>query len=147
MGKNAQEKVDTASKTIKEATKNKNTKIIIGIVVLLIIALNTIWNMTDSKITTEVESLRAQIAALGDRVDETLKFSSSTDLEALEAKVISIEKAKEVFDARLNAVLKVEEAKLEMLTKALEEQRAYVEKALENQRTYVEELKNLLAGN
>jgi len=146
---NAKEKVDAASKMLQEAVKNKNTKIIVGVVIVVIIAFNTFWNMTESKIVSEMAPLKAQITAMGAQVTaigERVDVSSGTNFEALkaefenfkktlEAETASLRKAGETFDGRLNAVVKSEEEKLEVLKKAMEDQNAYVE-----------ELKGLLAG-
>jgi len=160
---NAKEKVDAASKMLQEAVKNKNTKIIVGVVIVVIIAFNTFWNMTESKIVSEMAPLKAQITAIGAQVTaigervtaiegrvtaigERVDVSSGTNFEALkaeienfkkmlEAEMASLRKAGETFDVRLNAVVKSEEEKLEVLKKTMEDQNAYVE-----------ELKGLLAG-
>ena len=150
-GKNTKEKFDEAVKTVAETAKTTKGKIV-GIIVLAIIVLNMFWNMMESKITTELQSVRTDLGALNARLakveteaEKTAKLET-VDLDAIRAEAQSVKasaetiadlmtKTGENFDAKLNAIVKSEEAKLDVLSKELE-----------NQRIYIDSLKNLLAG-
>ncbi len=126
------EKIDATMKTVSETAKSKNGKIV-GIVVLVIILLNTFWSMMESKMTTELQAVKADIAALNTRVTEMEK--GTINLDAVKADIESIKGASANFEAKLNAVVKAEESRQEVLAKDLESHKAYIE-----------ELKSLLAG-
>jgi hypothetical protein len=127
-----QEKLETAVRALKETAKSGKGKII-GIVVLVIILLNTFWNMMENKMTTELQAVKADLAGLNDRLVELEK--GTPDVEAVKADVAAIQQAGAEFESKLNAVIKAEEEKLEILTKSAESQKAYLES-----------LKNRLAG-
>ena len=129
---NTQDKLDTTVQSLVEKAKSKKGKII-GIVILVIILLNTFWNMVENKITTELQTVRADLASFNDRLSEAEK--GTLDVEAVKADVAAIQKAGADFEAKLNAVIEAEEEKLEILTKDAE-----------SQRVYVESLKSRLAG-
>ena len=150
-------KKGSVEKTAVEATMETvkcslaaNWKVIVGILVLVIIVLNTFWNMTETKISEtvaqaigsisvaeEIESFKAELksdlAKLDARVSETEK--GTIDLDAVKADIASIKEAGEEFDKKLNAVIKAEEGKLALL-----------EKDVVNQKAYIDELKGLLEG-
>ena len=120
-------------------------KVIAGVVVLLIIVMNTFWNMTESKITetlakeigsfkTELKSeLKSDLDNIDARISETEK--GTIDLDAVKTDIASIKKAGEDFEKKLAAVIKAEEDKLTRL-----------EKDVENQKAFISELKGLLEG-
>jgi len=129
-----------------------NWKIIAGILVVIIIVLNTFWNMTETKISEtvaqaigsitvaeevakEMESLKTEfksdIAKLDARLSEAEK--GTIDLDAVKADIVAIKKAGEDFEKKLNAVIKAEEGKLALL-----------EQDAANQKAYIDELKSLL---
>ena len=130
--KSPKEKFDETMKTVTEKAKTKTGKIV-GIVVLVIVLLNIFWSMMENKVASEVQAVRADIAALNTRLAEMEK--GSIDLEAVKADAETIKKVGETFEAKLNAIVKAEEAKLEILAKDME-----------NQKAYIEDLKSLLAG-
>jgi type II secretory pathway component PulM len=131
-GANTQEKLDAAVQSLVEKAKSKKGKII-GIIVLVIILLNTFWNMTENKITAELQAVKADLAELNSRLAEVEK--GTPDVEAMKADADAIRKAGANFESKLNAVIKAEEEKLEILTQSAESQKAYLEG-----------LKNRLAG-
>ncbi|MDR1649947.1 MAG: hypothetical protein LBR71_06760 [Synergistaceae bacterium] len=131
-GTNTQEKLDAAVQSLIEKAKSKKGKII-GIIVLVIILLNTFWNMTENKISIELQAVRADLAELNSRLAEVEK--GTPDSEALKSDADAIRKAGADFESKLNAVIKAEEEKLEILTQSAESQKAYLEG-----------LKNRLAG-
>ena len=155
MGTNTKkDKFDTTLKTLTEAAKTKNGKIVCGIVVavvlLEVIILNVFGSTLENKIATEVQGLKSEIAALGTQVtdlqkeagkkEETidpdaLKADAETIVKTAEAINAATSKASESFETKLNTLVKAEEAKLEILTKDLEAHKAYIE-----------ELKTLAAG-
>ena len=126
------EKIDATMKTVSETAKSKNGKIV-GIVILVIILLNTFWSMMESKMTSELQAVKADLAALNTRVTEMEK--GTINLDAVKADIESIKGASANFEAKLNAVVKAEESRQEVLAKDLESHKAYIE-----------ELKSLLAG-
>jgi hypothetical protein len=146
--KNAKEKFDATVKTVTETVKSAPGKVI-GIIVLVLIVINTFWNLWDNgnKISTELQAVKADVATLVTRLDELEKSTAgAVDLEnvkadiesakaTVKADIDSIAKANENFETKLNAVIKAEEAKQETLLKEAEDHR-----------TYIEELKGLLAG-
>ena len=155
-GKDAKKETDTTTK--KEKCKlGAHWKVVLGgIIALILIVLNTFWNMTENKISEtiakqigsltvaeetakEIESLKAEIksglAKLDARVSETEKEKETIDLDAVKGSVESIRKAKEDFEKKLLAVVKAEELKL-----------AALEKDAANQKAYIDELKGLLEG-
>jgi predicted nucleic acid-binding Zn-ribbon protein len=121
---NTQEKLDATVKSLVETAKSKKGKIV-GIIVLVIILLNTFWNMVESKITTELQAVKADLAELNNRLTEAEK--GTLDVETVKADVDTIRKAGADFESKLNAVVKAEEEKLEILTKSAEDQKAYLE--------------------
>jgi hypothetical protein len=121
---NTQEKLDATVQSLVEKAKSKKGKII-GIVILVIILLNTFWNMVESKITTELQSVKANLAEFNNRLSEAEK--GTLDVDAVKADVAAIQKAGADFESKLNAVIKAEEEKLEILTKNAESQKVYVE--------------------
>jgi outer membrane murein-binding lipoprotein Lpp len=147
MGNNAKkEKFDATLKTLTEAAKTRNGKIVGGIVVAVIlinvIILNVFGTTMENKIATEVQALKSEIAALsaqvGELKEEVDKKPETVDLGTLKADAEAIQKAAESinnatgkasenFEAKLSALLKAEETKLEILTKDLENHKAYIE--------------------
>ncbi|MDR1979032.1 MAG: hypothetical protein LBQ42_09900 [Synergistaceae bacterium] len=148
------EKFDATLKTLTEAAKSKNGKIV-GIIVLCVILLNVIilnvfGTTVENRIATEIQALKSDLAAINAHVadleEKVDKKTETVDIEALKADAETIKKATETlndatskasenFEVKLNAVVKAEEAKLEILTKDLE-----------NHKAYIDELKSLLAG-
>jgi len=121
-----------------ETAKNKfnaNWKVIVGILILAVILLNTLWNSMENKIsesvTKEIASFKSELAKLDARVSEAEK--GTIDLDAVKDDITSIKKAGEDFGNKLNALVKAEEEKL-----------ARLEKDAENQKAYINELKSLL---
>jgi type II secretory pathway component PulM len=119
-----QEKLDTAMQALKEKSKTKHGKII-GIAVLVIILLNIFWNMTENKITTELQAVKADLTEINNRLTEMEK--GTPDANALKADVEAIQKAGADFESKLSAVIKAEEEKLEIFVKSAESQKAYLE--------------------
>ena len=163
-GKDKNAKKDSVEETALEAAKCKletvkcklaaNWKVIAGILVVVIILLNTFWNMTESKISStvtqamgsitvaeEMESfktalkteLESNFANLDARLSELEK--RSIDVEMVKEDIAAIRKAGEDFEKKLLAIIKAEELKL-----------AGLEKDAETQKTYIDELKTLLEG-
>jgi hypothetical protein len=146
--KNVKEKFDATRKTVTETVKSAPGKVI-GIIVLVLIVINTFWNLWDNgnKISAELQAVKADVATLTTQLAELEKSTAgAADLDSVKADIefaketakadiASITKASESFEAKLNAVVKAEEAKLETLLKETESQRAYIE-----------ELKGFLAG-
>ena len=130
--KNAQRKLDDTKNMFLETVK-KHKGPIIGIVVLVIIVLNIFWNMMESKMSAELQAVRADLGELNTRMEEVDK--GTIDLDAVKADIESIKSASANFDVKLNALIKAEETKIETMIKDVE-----------NQKAYVEELKSLLAG-
>jgi regulator of protease activity HflC (stomatin/prohibitin superfamily) len=155
MGTNAKkEKFDATLKTLTEAARTKNGKIVgiivVAVLLLNVIILNSFGTTLENKITAEIQALKTELAGTNAQVADLEKEidqkTETLDIEAFKAEAESIKKAAESvndatgkasenFDAKLNALLKAEEAKLEILTKDLETHKAYID-----------ELKNLLAG-
>jgi hypothetical protein len=148
--KKAKDTFDTTVKTVTEKAKTPMGKIVIVIVVLLIV-LQTFWNMTESKVVSELQPLTSELANLNARVGEMEKSQAEAiDLDALKADAEAfktklqedidaikdavkadadaIKSAGENFEAKLSALVEAEESKLEALTKETETQKAYVEK-------------------
>jgi hydroxyethylthiazole kinase-like sugar kinase family protein len=137
-GKDAKEKFDEAVKVVAETAKTTKGKIV-AIIILVIIVLNTFWNMMENKITTELQSVRADLGTLSTRLAEVEEAKGETiDLDAIKAEVQSfktsaeaiaslLSKTNENFGAKLNAIVQLEEAKLESLSKEVENQKAYIE--------------------
>jgi hypothetical protein len=121
---NTQEKLEATMQSLVEKAKSKKGKII-GIIILVIILLNTFWNMMENKITAELQAVRADLAEFNNRLAEAEK--GTLDVESVKADVEAIRKAGADFESKLNAVIKAEEEKLEVLTKSAESQKAYVE--------------------
>ena len=150
-GKGTNVKNDSVEKTeTGQAKCGANWKKIAGILVVVIILLNTLWNMTESKITEtvakdlkslpaseEIESFKTEfksdLANLDARVTETAK--GTIDLDAVKKDIESIKKAGEEFEKKLLAVIKAEELKLIGL-----------EKSIADQKAYIDQLKSLLEG-
>ena len=134
--------MDEKDKNVEMETETPNCKrlsrgkVILGIAVLVIILLNTFWNMMENKIAETMAkdaSFKSELAALDARLSEA--ESGTIALDAVKADVASIKKAGEDFEKKLLAVIKAEELKLAML-----------EKDIANQKAYLEELKSLLEG-
>ena len=149
---------DSAVETEK-CKRGAQWKVVLGVIVVLIILVNTLWNMTDNKIG----EVKSDLAALDSRVTEAEK--ESVDIEAVKAGIVSIKAAEENFNKRmdgikksvedidnklnavikagegieknLNAIMDAEESKLMALRKELAQE-------LENQKIYLNELKTLL---
>jgi hypothetical protein len=121
---NIQEKLDATMQSLVEKAKSKKGKIV-GIIILVIILLNTFWNMMENRITTELQAVRAELTELSGRMAEAEK--GTLDVEAVKADVETIRKAGAEFESKLNAVIKAEEGKLEVLTKSVEYQKTYLE--------------------
>ncbi|MDR1377227.1 MAG: hypothetical protein LBJ22_06920 [Synergistaceae bacterium] len=155
MGANEKkQKFDTTLKTLTDAAKTKDGKLV-GIVILVVIILNWIslnvfGTSVKNTIAAEVQTIKSDFAALSAHVteleEEVGKKTESVDIGALKADAEAIKKtaeslgestvkASEKFEAKLNALVKTEEAKLATLTKDLE-----------NQKAYIDELKSLLTG-
>lgn len=126
MNKDTKDKLDAATQTVAGIAKSKKG-IIIAIFVLLLIFFNTVWN-----IGNQINGVKAQVDTLSNRVTQTEK--STLDFDAVKADIQAIHKAGELFELKLNALIKAEEARLAILTQELE-----------NQKAYIEELKNLSA--
>ena len=129
----------TAAETATETMKCKlagNWKVIAGILVVVIILLNTFWNMTESKINEtlerEIGPLKSDLAAFSARLSEAEK---AVDFDAINADISAIRQAGENFEKKLLAVIKAEELKLTEL-----------ENNAANQKAYIDELKGLLEG-
>jgi hypothetical protein len=121
---NTQEKLDATVKSLVEKAKSKKGKIV-GIVILVIILLNTFWNMVENKIVTELQTVKADLTEFNNRLTEAEK--GTLDTEAVKADAEAIRKATADFESRLSALVKAEEEKLELLTKSVESQKAYLE--------------------
>jgi hypothetical protein len=119
-----QEKLDATMQSLVEKAKSTKGKIV-GIIILVIILLNSFWNMMENRITTELQAVRAELAEISARVTEAEK--GTLDVEAVKADVETIRKAGAEFESKLNAVISAEEGKLEILTKSVEYQKAYLE--------------------
>ncbi|MCL2009046.1 MAG: hypothetical protein FWG71_00680 [Synergistaceae bacterium] len=116
-----------------------NWKIIAGVLVVVIILLNTFWNMMETKIsysvtsvTNEVGAVKTELVNFDARLSEAEK-GATLDTEAVKADIAAIKRAGENFEKRLNAVITAEEGKLALL-----------EKDVANQKAYIDELKSLL---
>ena len=127
----------TTAGAATEAAKCKfsaNWKIILGVLVVVIILLNTFWNMMETKIsetvTKEIGSLKSELAKIDARISEAEK--GTIDFDAVKKDVESIKKAGEDFEKKLASLIDAEKEKL-----------ARLEKDLENQKTYLDELKSL----
>ncbi|MDR2175732.1 MAG: hypothetical protein LBO82_07315 [Synergistaceae bacterium] len=123
-GTNTQEKLDATVKSLVETAKSRKGKII-GIIVLVLILLNTFWNMVENKITAELQAVKTDLAEINHRLAETEK--GTLDVDAVKADLEAIRKAGSDFESKLSAVIKAEEEKLETLTKNAEGQKAYLE--------------------
>jgi hypothetical protein len=132
--KDRNEKGKVDAKMIMEKAKTPTGKLVIGIVVLLIVLFNVVSTQTSNRITSEVQPVKADLAAFDTRLVEVEK-GTTVDLDAVKANADAIQQATESFEAKLNAVVKAEEARLEALTKEME-----------NQKAYIETLKSLLSG-
>jgi hypothetical protein len=147
MGANEKkQKFDATLKTLTDAAKSKDGKIV-GIIVLVVIILNVIilnvfGTTVEDKIAAEIQTIKSDFAALSAHVTEleeevgkktepvnidALKADAETVKKTVESAVEVIGKASEKFEAKLNALVKAEEAKLEILAKDLESQKAYVD--------------------
>ena len=134
--KDVQKKLDE-TKSVFLDIFNKNKGKIIGIVVLLVILLNTLWNVMDSKVSKgelssvkeELSSVKADLAAFTTRLAsmQAEVEKGAPDLDAVKADVESIKKASENFEVKLNALIKAEEAKIDVMTKDVESYKAYIE--------------------
>ena len=127
--KDVQKKLDETKNVFLDIF-NKNKGKIIGIAVLLIILLNTLWNVMDSKVSKEeLQSVKADLAAFNTRLAgmEAEVEKGTPDLDAVKADVESIKKASETFEVKLNALIKAEEAKIDIMAKDVESYKAYIE--------------------
>jgi uncharacterized membrane-anchored protein YhcB (DUF1043 family) len=146
--KNAKEKFDATAKAIAGTAKNAPGKVI-GIIILILIMLNTFWNLWENgnKISAELQAVKTDLAALAARqtelensaagsVDlENIKTDIELAKETVQSNIASTAKAVETFETKLDALVRAEETKLEILLREAE-----------NRRIYIQELKNLLAG-
>ncbi|MDR1741501.1 MAG: hypothetical protein LBR38_06630 [Synergistaceae bacterium] len=121
---------------VEEEGKGRSGKLkwIIGILVVILIIANVMWNMTSDKIASEAGAIRTDVAALSARVEKA--ENSTLDSDAVKADLEAIHSASKTFDSKLAALIKAEEAKVASLTTELE-----------NHKAYVEQLKALQAGN
>ena len=112
---------ETAIETAKKQL-GANWKVILGISLLVIILLNTLWGSMENKIsesvTKEIASFKSELAKLEARISENEK--GTIDLDAVKEDVVSIKKAGEDFASKLSALIKAEEEKLARLEKDAE---------------------------
>jgi len=127
----------TAEKAV-ETAKNKliaNWKVVLGVFILAIVLLNTLWSSMENRIAEsvakETASFKTELAKLEARVSEAEK--GTIDIDAVKEDIVSIKKVGEDFANKLNALIKAEEEKL-----------ARLEKDAENQNAYINDLKGLL---
>lgn len=112
--------------------KDKKKLIIIGIVCVILL-LNIMWTVLQSKFTPKLDEVKSSMAALEQRITK-LEQGGLPDVADLKSDFAALKSVSDKFSQRLSQTVKAEEDQL-----------AYLEAQVEAQKARIEELKKLVA--
>ena len=105
--------------------ESKKKQIIIG-VVCAILALNIMWTIMQNKFTPKLDSVKADIAAVEQRITK-VETNGIPDVADLKAEFAALKEVSDKFSERVEQLLKLEEDQLEALEAQVAAQKARVE--------------------
>ena len=119
-------KVEQLKSTMESFKHPSKRNMIIIAVVVVLLAFNILWTLMQGKITSEVQSVKAEMAKFEQRL-ATVEQGGVVDLETLRTEFDGMKKVGESYSANFAALLKAEMERVDALKKEVEMRQSWLE--------------------